>query len=171
MAYGNRLRGCSIVPARAPVAATARPMPARSRPWRLTEVHVIGQVPDVGRWLEREVDGELRTHSLEAADEAVCELTVAKAPRSVGDYLPAEDLPASGVAPPRTLACPALGLNGVVLKRYVDAAGKVVDQMEARINANRNPLLSLKQQAAPAGAADTETTPPTPKPVGASVRA
>jgi hypothetical protein len=132
---------------------------------------VIGQVPDVGRWLEREVDGELRTHSLEAADEAVCELTVAKAPRSVGDYLPAEDLPASGVAPPRTLACPALGLNGVVLKRYVDAAGKVVDQMEARINANRNPLLSLKQQAAPAGAADTETTPPTPKPVGASVRA
>ena len=146
-------------------------MPARSRPGRLTEVHVIGQVPDVGRRLERKVDGELRAHSLEAADEAVCELTVAKAPRSVGHDLPAEDLPGSGVAPPRTLACPALGLNGVVLKRHVDAAGKVVQQLEARINTNPNQLLSLKQQAAPTGAADTETTPPTPKPVGASVRA
>jgi len=171
MAYGNGVRGYSIVPVTAPAAATAIPVPAPSRPWRLREVHVIGQVPDVGRRLERKVDGELRAHSLEAADEAVCELTVAKAPRSVGHDLPAEDLPGSGVAPPRTLACPALGLNGVVLKRHVDAAGKVVQQLEARINTNPNQLLSLKQQAAPAGAADTETTPPTPKPVGASVRA
>jgi hypothetical protein len=47
---------------------------------------------------------------------------------------------------------------------YGDAAGKVVEQLEAWIKANRDQLLALKRQAAPAGAAGPETTPPTPKP-------
>jgi hypothetical protein len=102
--------------------------------------------------------------SLDATDEAVGEIAVSEGLRNVGRHLFPEDLPGSGVAPPRTLACLAVGLRRVAPKGCGDAAGRVVAQPEVWINTNRNLLMALKRQPAPPGGAVAETTPPAPKP-------
>jgi hypothetical protein len=60
------------------------PVPTGNRPWRLTEIHVIGQVLDVGSRREREADGDPPTHGLDPPEKAVCEIAPSEALRNQG---------------------------------------------------------------------------------------